>query len=95
MAVHVRGDDDVVTVSVSNRGTLIPTDSLKTIFDALVQLLAGSEVAGRFSTSKGLGLFVARETVLIHGGKIEATSTLDHGTVFQVTIPRAHPKNPT
>ncbi len=95
VAIHVRGEDDVVTVSVANRGPLIPTDSLKTIFNALVQLPASSEVAGRLSTSMGLGLFVAREIVLIHGGKIEATSTLDQGTVFQVTIPRAYPKNPT
>jgi signal transduction histidine kinase len=95
VTVHVRGEDDVVTVSVTNRGNLIPSDALKTIFNALVQLPASNETVGRPSTSMGLGLFVAREIVLIHGGKIEATSTLDHGTVFQVTIPRALPKTPT
>jgi signal transduction histidine kinase len=89
VAINVRGEDDVVTISVTNRGPLIPTDSLKTIFNALVQLPAGSEVAGRPSTSMGLGLFVAREIVLTHGGKIEATSSPDEGTLFLVTLPRA------
>ena len=93
VALHVRGEDDVVTVSVTNRGPLIPADSMKTIFNALVQLPAGNEVVGSPSTSMGLGLFVAREIVLIHGGKIDATSTPDQGTVFLVTIPRAYPKN--
>ena len=92
VAIHVQSENDVVTVSVTNRGPLIPNDALKTIFNALVQLPAGNEVAGRPSTSMGLGLFVAREIVLAHGGKIEATSSLDQGTRFQVMIPRAFPQ---
>lgn len=89
-AVHaaLSGNHDSVCVSVSNEGTPIPPESLKTIFSAMVQLAVGEESAGRPSTSMGLGLFVAREIALAHGGSIDVASTAKGGTVFSVELPR-------
>ena len=44
----------------------------------------------------GLGLFVVRQIVLAHGGRIEVTSVPKHGTVFQVYLPAegAHDREP-
>jgi signal transduction histidine kinase len=36
----------------------------------------------------GLGLFIVRQVVLAHGGRIEARSGEADGTVFTVTLPR-------
>lgn len=94
VTMNIQGQVDAVIIEVSNLGIPIPVESLKTIFDALVQLPAGKEVVGRPSTSMGLGLFVAREIILTHSGEIGATSTAEQGTVFRIKVPRALPKDP-
>jgi signal transduction histidine kinase len=40
------------------------------------------------SSSLGLGLFISKEIVTAHGGKIYVTSTKDDGTMFVVWLPR-------
>jgi PAS domain S-box-containing protein len=48
-----------------------------------------------FETTKpdgsGLGLTIAKEIVLAHGGNIEFTSRHPHGTIFHVTLPFEEP----
>jgi len=39
-----------------------------------------------------LGLFIARQIVLAHGGEITVTSELGKGSCFMVKIPLAHEK---
>jgi len=73
---------------VHNRGSIIPGHALATIFNPLVQLAASPRDQGRPSTSIGLGLFIAREITLAHGGSVEVDSSADAGTVFTVRIPR-------
>ena len=43
--------------------------------------------ADEMRTGVGLGLAIAREIVLAHGGKIEVSSTLGKGTEFIVRLP--------
>jgi signal transduction histidine kinase len=76
-----------VMVDVINDGPLIPAESLESIFSPLLQLPAVAEDA-RPRTSLGLGLFVAREIALAHGGGISAASSAERGTVFTVSLPR-------
>ena len=45
-------------------------------------------IAERIKATGGLGLFVAREIALAHGGGISAASG-DTGTTFTVSLPRA------
>ena len=45
----------------------------------------------RPSTSLGLGLYIAREIVLAHGGSIEVSSTAEAGTAFAVRLPVSRP----
>ncbi|UUZ55937.1 ATP-binding protein [Massilia sp. H-1] len=82
-----RGAPDAVTVTVINDGPRIPAESLETIFSPLVQL-PGLDQDARPRTSLGLGLFVAREIALAHGGGISAASSEAEGTVFTVIVPR-------
>ena len=89
VVLDVAGELNDVVISVTNLGPAIPAESRKTIFSAMVQLPADGEQSGRPSTSLGLGLFIARETALAHGGSIEVLSSDAEGTTFKVRIPRA------
>ena len=71
----VAQEDDKVRLVVQNRGTPIPPEALQVIFNPLVQVAKSkSEPHERPSTSLGLGLYIAREIVLAHGGTIEVSS---------------------
>ncbi|MCZ2497952.1 sensor histidine kinase [Xylophilus sp. Kf1] len=86
--LRVSGDADEVGIAVTNRGSAISEEALSTIFSAMVQLPVEGEQPGRPRTSLGLGLFIARETTLAHGGSIGVSSTDEAGTTFTVRIPR-------
>lgn len=86
--VAAAGSAGQVLVQVINDGPVIAAESLESIFSPLIQLPAGDEVT-RPRTSLGLGLFVAREIALAHGGGINAASSAEGGTVFSVALPRA------
>ena len=83
------GERDKVIIHVQNHGPVIPSESLQAIFDPLVQLAVEDKPDGRPRTSLGLGLFIAREITVAHGGTISAESNEGMGTVFTVRLPRA------
>ncbi len=87
--IAASGEADAVVIAVNNHGAVIAPDSLQTIFQPLVQLAAGEGQDARPRTSLGLGLFVAREIALAHGGSIAATSSAADGTTFTVRLPRS------
>jgi signal transduction histidine kinase len=86
--MNVTGYVDAVVVKVRNYGSAIPEDSLQSIFQPLVQLPASEDDDARPRTSLGLGLYVARETALAHGGSISVESDEIAGTTFTVCLPK-------
>jgi signal transduction histidine kinase len=85
-------EDDKARLVIRNHGVPIPPEALQVIFNPLVQVAKSkSEPHERPSTSLGLGLFIAREIVLAHGGAIEVSSTAEAGTAFTVRIPINRP----
>ncbi len=85
--ISARGTDAAITVDVNNDGPVIAPASLEAIFSPLVQLPAGDDDA-RPRTSLGLGLFIAREIALAHGGTLTAASNLAQGTTFSLRLPQ-------
>jgi len=69
-----------VHVSVSDTGPGIPDEALERIFEPYWQVQ-------RTRSGMGLGLFIARTLVEIHGGKIWVESALGRGTTFHFTLP--------
>ncbi len=85
----VRDETAQVVAVVANQGTPIPQELMQVIFNPLVQVpTAASEPHERPATSLGLGLFIAREIVVGHGGRIKVTSSAAEGTAFSVCLPR-------
>lgn len=86
--VWVVARDDSIEIAVNNRGAIIPPDRIAHVFEAMVRLApdAGADTAGR--TSLGIGLYISREIVQAHGGKLTVVSNIDHGTTFKVSLPR-------
>ena len=80
--VKILAQEDVVTVSITNYGYVIPPEELPLIFNKFyrVEQSRSSSTGGT-----GLGLAIAKEIVDMHGGPINVTSDLD-GTVFTVKL---------
>jgi signal transduction histidine kinase len=93
--MDARGDADAITVSVTNDGPAIPEASLETMFQPLIQLPIDDEKEVRPKTSLGLGLFVAREIAMAHGGTIAVKSKDIEGTTFSVCLPRNAARSPS
>ncbi len=82
-------DDAGVSLSVWNAGHAIPGASLEAIFEPWVRVPGEASTASdRLPASLGLGLFIAREIAVAHGGTIAATSSADAGTRFTIRLPR-------
>ncbi|HCN88352.1 MAG TPA: two-component sensor histidine kinase [Oxalobacteraceae bacterium] len=88
--IDARGDTDAITVEVTNHGPAIPDASLQAIFTPLVRLARADADGARPTTSLGLGLFVAREIVVAHGGTIVVKSSTNEVTTFTIRLPRQH-----
>jgi signal transduction histidine kinase len=74
-----------VSLAVSDSGRGISPEELDTIFDLFHR---GDDADGHGGL--GLGLWVAREIVLLHGGRIEVFSAgVGHGATFTVRLPPA------
>ena len=82
-----RKDKDFVELAVHNDGAPIPKEVIPKLFDRLFQGGAVETDGYDQSTSLGLGLYIAREIVVAHGGTIDVTSDAAAGTVFTARMP--------
>ena len=64
-------------------------DAIPKLFDCLFQGGAGEKAVDDQSTSLGLGLYIAREIVVAHGGTMSVSSSDESGTTFTIFLPSA------
>jgi signal transduction histidine kinase len=81
-----RPDDESVAVSFRDTGGGIDAETMPRIF----QFGYSTKVFG-----SGLGLSQARESVRLHGGRIEVESAVGKGTTFTVVLPLSPEIRPT
>jgi sigma-B regulation protein RsbU (phosphoserine phosphatase) len=74
-----------VVITVHNRGTPIPPERLPHVFEPLQR--ATSELTNS-TRSVGLGLYIVRQLVEAHSGKVSVESTEQNGTTMTVRLPR-------
>ncbi len=82
-------NDGSFKFSIQDEGPGIPEDALPHLFDKFFRVPATNGVPGT-----GMGLALAREAVMAHGGRIEVESTAGKGSRFTVTLPGASRRVP-
>jgi signal transduction histidine kinase len=73
-------------IDVADDGIGIPPEEVGQLFTRFVRA-SNARTAGLPGT--GLGLSIVKVLVEMHGGHVEATSTLGHGSIFSVYLPAA------
>jgi signal transduction histidine kinase len=87
--VHIAARQDRATTNVVIRdeGLGIPREDIENLFDRYYR---GGNVSG--ITGTGVGLYLAKTVVQLHGGEIGVESTEGVGSVFTVTLPNGMEK---
>ena len=83
-ASMVETDPTAVYLSVTDSGRGIPAESLPQVFERLYQ--DPNAVDGN-RTGLGLGLYIAKEIVTLHGGRMWVASQSGSGSTFSFTLP--------
>jgi signal transduction histidine kinase len=83
--IDVAPSDKFVVISVRDRGIGIPADQKSRIFELFFRAHAGTphDVGGL-----GIGLFLAREITIRHGGAMWFESEEGRGSTFYMRLPR-------
>jgi signal transduction histidine kinase len=74
--------DDNILISFIDHGPGIPKESLPLIFERFYRVRGEKTVTGT-----GLGLYICKQIILAHRGKIWAESTPNRGTTFFIELP--------
>jgi signal transduction histidine kinase len=82
--VRILETPDDLRVCVSDDGPGISAEDQGRIFDRFYVVVDGRGLSG-----VGLGLYIARQMVELHGGRIWVESQLGEGSTFCFTIPKA------
>ncbi len=73
-----------VRLAVKDTGFGIPAEKLPLVFERFYRV---EEADGHIVKGTGLGLFISREIVHMHGGSINVDSAVGKGSVFTVELP--------
>jgi len=82
--VHVERDGAQALVSVSDSGIGIPPDQKAHLFERFFRA-RNAPISG--FGGLGLGLYISRDIVERHGGRIWVESEVGHGSTFRFTLP--------
>jgi signal transduction histidine kinase len=85
VSVRQRALPDHILLEVTDSGCGIAAEDLARVFE---RFFRGRAAQARTHEGSGIGLSLVQELVKLHGGGIQASSELGHGTTMTVRIPR-------
>ena len=81
--IHVQRQGEMVAVSIADNGPGIPKDYRSRVFE---MFFTGDPKIVDSRRSLGLGLFLCKSIVSIHGGELTLAENLPHGCIFTFTL---------
>lgn len=84
--IVIKEVNDMIEIQISDNGIGIPKHKLESIFDRFKQV--DNNIIRRGEGS-GIGLYLVKSLVDMHGGDIQVDSELDEGTTFKIKIPNS------
>ena len=88
--VNLCTEDDKVTITVRDEGRGIPEEKVNCIFERFEQVQSKNRTEKQGS---GIGLYLVKSLVTLHGGTIKVNSKVNQGSEFIVVIPKQVLKN--
>jgi two-component system, OmpR family, heavy metal sensor histidine kinase CusS len=77
-------DSSTICIEVSDTGAGIPSEALPRVFDRFFRV---DSSRSQGSGGTGLGLAIVQSIALLHGGNVEISSELGHGTRVTLRVP--------
>jgi PAS domain S-box-containing protein len=89
VSVRLRAEGGAAVLQVEDTGVGVPPEEAGRLFERFHRVQG---IQGRTHEGSGIGLALVRELVRLHGGSVDAASTLGSGTTFTVRLPfgKAH-----
>ena len=84
MTVVVEPGEREVRVGVEDRGIGIPAADLERIFSRFGR---ATNARSRGISGSGVGLYIAKKIVEVHGGRLEVRSSENEGSTFTIVLP--------
>lgn len=84
ITLHARRQGDQVLVSIGDQGIGIPPEALQRLFERFYRV---NTPETRAVSGVGVGLYVVREIVQLHGGLVQVQSEVGVGSTFTVALP--------
>jgi signal transduction histidine kinase len=84
VTVTARQDRQQAVISVTDEGVGIPPPDLPHVFERFYR---AANVPQTDINGLGLGLYLVKEFVELHGRTVEVQSVVEQGTIFHVTLP--------
>ncbi|MGG5461548.1 PAS domain-containing sensor histidine kinase [Clostridium sp. B9] len=88
--VNLTFDNEYANISIKDSGIGIPKDKIQSLFDRFKII---NNRLTKINEGSGMGLFIVKELVLLHNGKIEVKSELGEGSEFIIKIPLVQVNN--
>lgn len=82
--VSIKIDNDKIIIEVINDAEAIPEDKRNEIFDKFTKV---NTSLSRPSEGSGLGLYVTKGLVELHGGEISINAGIKYGNIFKINFP--------
>lgn len=83
VAIRVEADADLARLVVADQGIGIPQQDQPRLFERYFRAPNAAQIPGM-----GLGLYLVKEIVELHGGTVAVTSVEGQGSTFTVMLPR-------
>ncbi|MFO0704264.1 MAG: ATP-binding protein [Patescibacteria group bacterium] len=79
--------DNFAKVSVSDNGKGITKEDMERLFKKFGRLEHELSVYSSSATGVGLGLYISKQLIELHGGQISVDSEIGKGSTFSFTLP--------